>query len=340
MNVGRIKLACWVGVLGLCGYLAWDVYHFITVVTPENQAQISEETQLEYLKVPLPPEEARGGVPYTSVKRSYTDLNWSGSPPVPEHVPETPLPTVVVQTPMAELLTVLMIQYDGEDADQSLAPVTLRYGANENLVLRKDDRLPGKHQYARVSMIQPGFVEFSFDAQEGQEPRQPERVPPPPFKGEGRGFGIVKISDSGVPIEPPRDSLITMSADRNRFNYETTTEVRTNQFQVGYKDAATFNENWSNILSGEVRTRQHRDPRTGRYAGIQVTDIAPGSIVSRHGLQAGDIVKSINGDPVTSTQEAISYVKTNAETTRNWEVVVERQGRDVTLTYTYDPPSN
>ncbi len=342
MNIGRIKLLSWLGVLGLCGYLVWDVYHFVTVVTPEIQAQITEEKQIEYLRVPLPPEVSREGVPYPAVKRTYTDLNWSGTLPPKVVAPEPQVAQVVSRTPVAELLTVLMIQYDGEDPDQSLAPVSLRYGANEHLVLRKSDRLPGKHQHVQVSMIQPGFVEFSFDAQPDEtEPREPERVTPPPFRqGKGDKFWIVKLDDSGEPIEPRRDSLITINADRTRFSYEDTTEVRKNQFQVGYKDAANFNENWSNILSGEVRTRPYRDPKTGRYAGIQVSDIAPGSIVSRHGLEAGDIVKSINGDPVSSTQEAISYVKTNSETTRHWEVVVERQGRDVTLTYTYDPPSN
>jgi S1-C subfamily serine protease len=54
---------------------------------------------------------------------------------------------------------------------------------------------------------------------------------------------------------------------------------------------------------------------------------------------AGDIIRSINGEPVTSTNEAISYVKTHADVTTHWVAVVERQGKEITLTYDYHAPS-
>ena len=48
------------------------------------------------------------------------------------------------------------------------------------------------------------------------------------------------------------------------------------------------------------------DPRVS--GAVEGTALPMGSIISAHGLKPGDIIKSINGDPVTSTQEAISYV--------------------------------
>ena len=63
---------------------------------------------------------------------------------------------------------------------------------------------------------------------------------------------------------------------------------------------------------------------------------APGSIAERHGAQTGDVIKSINGHPVTSQAEAINFVKTNAEMYDKWEVVVANLGQERTVTY-YPP---
>ena len=45
------------------------------------------------------------------------------------------------------------------------------------------------------------------------------------------------------------------------------------------------------------------------------------------------MIKSINGHPVTSPSEAISYVKNNAGKYKKWEVVIERLGKPMTITY-------
>ena len=65
-------------------------------------------------------------------------------------------------------------------------------------------------------------------------------------------------------------------------------------------------------------------------------DVKPGSVASSHGLSNGDVVKSINGHPVTSKQEAITFVKNNKDVYDKWEVVVESKGRLKTLVY-YSP---
>ena len=47
----------------------------------------------------------------------------------------------------------------------------------------------------------------------------------------------------------------------------------------------------------------------------------------------GDVIKSINGQPVNSVQEAISFVKVNKDKYSTWEVVVENKGKQRTVTY-------
>ena len=82
-----------------------------------------------------------------------------------------------------------------------------------------------------------------------------------------------------------------------------------------------------------MRYRQWRDPSTGKYAGVELTEVQPGSLAAAHGAETGDVIKSINGHPVTSVQEAVSYVKNNSETTSVWEVVVVNQGKERTVIY-------
>jgi len=45
------------------------------------------------------------------------------------------------------------------------------------------------------------------------------------------------------------------------------------------------------------------------------------------------VIKSINGQPVNSVQEAISFVKVNKDKYSTWEVVVENKGKQRTVTY-------
>lgn len=337
MSVARIKLLCWVAVAGLAVYLGWEVYHFVAVVKPRLRTPLPVEVQEEVLNVEVPETQDRQLIPYGSVKDAFW-LNWTGRkkaeivPPTNDEGPKAP-----PRTPVSQLLIVLAIQYATWDPEISTATVLLRYGQNDQRVLRKGDHLPGKNEHVFVSDVRPDYVEFSFELAEGEEPREPERVSPPDYVFEGDLVSIVLISEDGEVIRAPQDSLIPTAPERAPFSYRHTEMTGNGRYQVGTEDARTISENWSHILSNEIRSSRYRDPRTGRYAGIRIDTIKPGSIVTSHGIQAGDVVKSINGEPVSSTQEAISYVKTNVDTTSTWVVVVERQGRDITLTYNYQP---
>lgn len=338
MNIARIKLLLWAVVLGLVAYLGWDVYQFLTVVKKEIATRLPEEVQKEALLVEEPDEEQRAIVPYQRVETAFW-MKWDGRPepkePVKTGTENTPVATP--RKPVSELLTILLIQYHTGKPEESIATVVYSYGPKEKAVLKKGDHLRGKHDYAYVTEITADYVEVAFDVQEGEEEREPERVSPPEYTKSGKSVLIVDVGEDGSIQAPAPETFIDVAANVPRWNPTRTTEVRKNQFIIGTEDATNVAENWSGILSREVRTRRYRDPQTGRYAGIQVSSISPGSIVEAHGLQAGDVIKSINGEPVTSTQEAISYVKTNAETTNHWEAIIERQGREMTVTYDYQP---
>jgi hypothetical protein len=77
------------------------------------------------------------------------------------------------------------------------------------------------------------------------------------------------------------------------------------------------------------------DQTTNRPIGIQITDSLPsGSLLRQRGAQPNDIIKSINGTPVTSSHEAIRIVRTQYnEGVRRFEVVFERAGVEQRMTY-------
>jgi S1-C subfamily serine protease len=67
--------------------------------------------------------------------------------------------------------------------------------------------------------------------------------------------------------------------------------------------------------------------------GIEITEVAPGSIAAQHGVKSGDVIVSVNGTPVNSVQEAISYAKNNADIYSVWTIVVSNAGYERTIVY-------
>ena len=81
------------------------------------------------------------------------------------------------------------------------------------------------------------------------------------------------------------------------------------------------------------------DPKRRKPAGIKVDRIAPGSIAASYGVQQGDILKSINGNPVNTKEQAIDWVKGNPNLPE-YVVVFERLGKEFTKTYRPPPRRN
>ena len=86
-------------------------------------------------------------------------------------------------------------------------------------------------------------------------------------------------------------------------------------------------------VANQVALQPEKDPETGRPAGVRVTKVEQNSWAQKRGLLPGDVVKSINGNPVNSRQDAISYLKGPGKDLNRYVVVIERKGRLITLTY-------
>lgn len=336
MNISTIQNLLWVGSLACAGYLGYVLYEFRL---PENQAKLLRlENDFfrgaleEGIEVPEP--EIHMEYDFPVVKRLFHEMSWSGEEPKAPVVPvETEeRPTVVTVRPIADLLEVVYVRAAAFDPTLSQALVSYkdsglaRTAGDDNGMgeLYVEDRLASPHDYAFVQDILPEGILFGFD----DEDREAELVAPPVIED---GIRIVKAGPDGaiLPVDAPRIGVLP---DAPPYRPAETVAVGRNEYLIGTDDAREAGENYAALIA-QVRHRRYRDPSTGQYSGIQIQDVPPGSFAAKHGLKSGDVIKSINGTPVSSSQEAIQFAKNNADTYSVWEIVIENKGAERTVTY-------
>jgi hypothetical protein len=336
MNIGQIKSASWT-VAGLLT-LGLGAYVWSFVSTLEDRRANPDPDQVRAHLSSVEPVAAKndGGVKYDDVRRLFNDMNWTGAvkAPVVEVAPtQVDLKPEVV--PIRELVRVLWVQVDlGNPAGSS---VFLKYKPkakveNKGLggyVLHEGDTLASPHQGIELASITAEGVSFSFTDPE----RAPETLFPAEFDARAQ---IVQVGPDGI-LQPTATGGIPRRVGAP-FVPGKTTPLGRDRYRLGTEDLQQASDNYLDILSNDVQLRQHRDPRTGRYDGIEITDVSPGSFAERHGATQGDVVKSINGHAVNSTNEAINFVKINKDKYSTWEVVIENKGK--TRTVTYESPDN
>src|SRR5262249_9072919 len=117
------------------------------------------------------------------------------------------------------------------------------------------------------------------------------------------------------------------------FRPEQLMQIRKNEFQIGTETVNTLNSDYSRILSSDISYSTYKNPRTGTPDGIKINHVTPDSIPDQAGLTEGEVLKSINGHKVTSVNDAVAFVKANANATDTWTAVFEKQGREFTRVY-------
>ncbi|MBL8862678.1 MAG: PDZ domain-containing protein [Planctomycetes bacterium] len=331
MNIGQIKIVSWTAAALLTAGLAAYVWSFASTIE-ERRAEPNRDHVRKVLSVEAAPIKSDGQVPYEVVKRVFHDLNWTGAVKVvADPTPVTPVDLKPEVVAVKELVRVLSVVVDYGDAKQS--SVILRYkpkaqvaakGLGGAALLREGDTLARPHEGIRVHAISADGVTFAF----ADEARERETLAPLEFD---LLAPIVKVGPDGI-VEPLRESGIVRRSGP-AYVPGKTTRLGRDRFVLGTEDLQAASDSYLDILSNDVKLRQHRNPRTGRYDGVEITDVTPGSFAERHGAQQGDVVKSINGHAVNSTSEAINFVKMNKDRYSTWEVVIENKGKTRTVTY-------
>jgi hypothetical protein len=288
-------------------------------------------------------------VPYDKIKRLFhttcsecktnpncRHLNWTGKEkekPVEAPKGNQEPPKIKVD----EVISVLMIKADMSDRKSS--SIFFKYknkasnvglkndGPAGGFLLKEGDHLGAPYDKIRLDEITGEGALFAFEG----EQRERELLAPGTFEV----VGPVVVGPEGALM--PKPGTLIPSVKEAPFSLEHTSKIGPNTYKIGTKDAELWEANYQEELSRNVQTRRHQDSRTGKYDGVEITGVSAGSLAASHGAQEGDVIKSINGQSVTSMSEAVQYVKTHSNQTTTWEVVVESKG--ITRTVIYHSPS-
>lgn len=335
MNTAQAKLVSWSAAGALGVGLSIYLVHFAKSQDRTGQT-VSTETMQQLLSSVADDTEEReeGPVDYQLVKAGWRDLSWLGRPKdtvPPAKIEEVPLVATENKSKLASLLTIMALYYDPTSELETRAVV--KYAPQSGVDANKvkggiaakgvGDRLDAPLAHVRIVKIDESGVEFGFD----DEAREHEVLRPKELDLLGR---LVFLGEGAEPVVPAI-TPIPRSATFGQWPQKTE-RIGENTFRVGLQDAEYIDANFDRILTEEVRTVVHRDPVTKQRDGIQITDVKPGSTVEAHGGKAGDVIKSINGHPVKSQQEAIQFVKANADVYDKWEVEIENKGETRTIT--------
>lgn len=334
MNIQRWKGIVWLGSLAVGGALVFYVFDFL-----KNKEALAQEVSDEQLSAVLdsvkrPPVDKSNVVEYSSIQRVFHEIDWTGKPRAVAPKPGTPVvqqetPKVAIHT----LLKVLAIKVDTGKPDKSVAyvkfvdPKLSVHTEKEDPILRPGERLFTPYQDVQVEAITPDGVVFAFD----DAAREKETVPT--LSAERDDLGIVMVGPGGAILPELQSRIENAAPDTPPWNPEQLTQIRKNEWQVGTETLAELDRDYSRILSRDVSYSTYKNPRTGATDGIKISRVSPNSIPAQAGLTEGEVLKSINGHKVTSVNDAIAYVKANANSTDTWTAVFEKQGREFTRTY-------
>jgi len=337
MSVTRLREIIWLVSCLLTAGLGWYVYGIVVVFNgaePMYQKSEVERVLMDVADVSGP---SRTLVEARLIEKTFFDFDWSGRPPVdvvevPSVEPESAGPNY---TPIEEILSVYFMQEDFAHPERSRAFVFYKSdsgvtgeAAELGEVLHPGDSLQTPHENVSVRSItiEEGMV-FEFDDEE--RPVESLRT---------EEFDTQLVIPRVDPDSAQRPGVIAIPQGRRGVAWRPTqtTQIGSDTYQIGSQDSADLAENYAHYLANEVRHRRHRDPQTGKFDGIEIQSVTSGSIAARHGAAEGDVIKSINGHPVTSVSEAITFVKNHEDEYSMWEVVISNRGVDRTVTY-YSP---
>lgn len=277
MNIGQIKVLSWLAAALLTLGLSFYVYRFLADL-PALQAPPDPKKIRAVLEAVEPYKvKTEDLVAYSDVVRlmlpscdackrndpNHRHLNWTGKPKAIEAPPEQNAgPVEPERVPVKELVAVSMIQVDLAYPEQS--SVYLKYKARAGVpggeLLVIGDHLAPPHDKIRIESISAEEVVFAFEGVE----RANESFGPTEFST----TEIVHVGPDGV-VVPTLGSGIPRS-DAGPFRPGRTTAIGENKFVLGTEDVDRIANDWSRILTEDVRHARHQDPRTGKYDGIEI----------------------------------------------------------------------
>lgn len=130
-------------------------------------------------------------------------------------------------------------------------------------------------------------------------------------------------------LELKEASKLSFSQPKNSDSTEIKA-VAPNKFEVKREDVMKYTSDISNVLQ-QAATLPVRGPG-GEILGFRMVNIEPNSIYTQLGFQVGDIIKSVNGEPIDSPAKALElYNALKGESTIR--ITRERNGQNEDVEY-------
>lgn len=78
----------------------------------------------------------------------------------------------------------------------------------------------------------------------------------------------------------------------------------------------------------------------GNPRGLRITTLPEEKtpLAPTHGISVGDVIRSINGVPMTSKEDVLSYLRGDGKSLERYEVVIDTNGRERTVVYRVSRP--
>lgn len=277
------------------------------------------------------------------------DANFNGAlpppPPTQETTPDVPdVPVVVPQTPLEDIFVLTAVVAAGDSSR-----IVVRYKPSANVEIPADltaaapgaggDAVPGRptrqprmptygdslgpvhhvaiddvlwkpYEHVRLVRVEPDHAVFvREDPKVPVEERKEERLypealelPQDVLRKLAEGLGVEAAPNEVRAATEPDAGTDTSGWIAN----ERTTEVGANEFHIGSQDRTMFRDDPERVFNQDVGTADYRS-RSGSTRGVRITKLAPG--YDRFGVREGEILISLNGQPVSGKTEAIRVGK-------------------------------
>lgn len=144
-------------------------------------------------------------------------------------------------------------------------------------------------------------------------------------------FTLAMLISEVDPSSVIMDGSVEGTIGAKRVFPKETEMIAIDDYVVGTDDVAKYRDMPEDQIFSEVRVQQARDAQL-EVRGLRITSIKSGSLFERVGLQADDVVLSVNGYPAKDRADLLSHLR-NAEPQDVVQVSIERRGGKRMLTY-------
>ena len=135
--------------------------------------------------------------------------------------------------------------------------------------------------------------------------------------------------DGDGPSPPPMSSPPSESGDGDSKIHDGVKKVSESEWEL---ERSMLNEQLSDLNKLGTQARIIPNYKDGKYSGFKLIGIRPNSLYAAIGIRSGDVIKMINGEEITSPNQALAlYDKLKTADVINLEV--ERRGANVTQVY-------